>query len=284
MNSLATYPCAVGEYTTRVLEAGSGENFMVFVHGVGSHAWWWRNNLLPLADAGFHVYALDLPGHGFGPKGVNSSAHTVDSYADFARSFVEELPSGRLVLVGHSLGGHVVAQLTAAQTVAVAGLVLVAPTGIAPVGEAAREATRKRQSDTSLDAIRTKLRFAIHDPQLVTEEWVYEDHRINNSPGAVESLRQIAAHIGDSLDDNVVGGRLAPLTQSIPTLLVWGRDDMSVTLDSGREARRVLPAAQMAVIDATAHVPSFEAPDLFNAIVIDFLRGRRFVAPGVRWE
>jgi 2-hydroxy-6-oxonona-2,4-dienedioate hydrolase len=284
MSSLAIYPCAVGDDTTRVLEAGAGENLMVFVHGVGSHAGWWRNNLVPLADEGFHVYALDLPGHGFGPKGVNAPAHTVDSYVDFVRRFVRELPSRRLILVGHSLGGHVVAQLAAAQPFALAGLVLVAPTGIAPVGEAARESTRKRQSDTSLDAIRAKLRFAIHDPQLVTEEWVYEDHMINNSPGAVESLRQIAAHIGDSLDDNVVGGRLAPLTESIPTMLVWGRDDRSVTLDSGREARRVLPAAQMAVIDATAHVPSFEAPDLFNAIVIDFLRGRRFAAPGVSWE
>jgi 2-hydroxy-6-oxonona-2,4-dienedioate hydrolase len=284
MSSLAIYPHAVRDHTTRVLEAGSGEDVIVFIHGVGSHASWWRNNLLPVADEGFHTYALDLPGHGFGPKGANAPEQTVAGYADFVRMFIETLHPLRLTLVGHSLGGHVVADLTAAQLFAVAALVLVAPTGIAPVGEAAREGTRKRQSDTSLDAIRTKLRFAIHDPRLVTEEWVYEDHMINNSPGAVESLRRIAAHIGDSLDDNLVGGRLAPVTESLPTLLVWGRDDRSVTLSSGREARRVLPAADMAVIDATAHVPSYEAPDLFNAILVNFVRGRRFEADGVGWE
>jgi 2-hydroxy-6-oxonona-2,4-dienedioate hydrolase len=284
MSSLATYPRAVGDHTTRVLEAGSGESHIVFVHGVGSHAWWWRNNLVPLADEGFHSFAIDLPGHGFGPKGVSAPEPTVHGYADFVRRFVGELPSGKLVLVGHSLGGHIVAELTASQTFAVSALVMVAPTGIAPVGEAAREATRRRQSDTSLDAIRAKLLFAIHDPRLVTEDWVHEDYMINNSPGAVDALRQISAHIGDSLDDNIVGGRLAPLTESVPTLLVWGRDDRSVILSSGREARRMLPAAHMAVIDATAHVPSFEAPDLFNAILVNFLRGRRFEAAGVSWE
>jgi pimeloyl-ACP methyl ester carboxylesterase len=50
-----------------VLEAGfeeQGRPCVVFLHGFPELAYTWRNQLLPLADAGFHVIAPDLRGYG----------------------------------------------------------------------------------------------------------------------------------------------------------------------------------------------------------------------------
>ena len=62
---------ALGPVTTRVLEAGQGDRVIVFVHGTGGRADRWSRNLDAFADAGFHAYAFDLPGHGFASKGAD---------------------------------------------------------------------------------------------------------------------------------------------------------------------------------------------------------------------
>jgi pimeloyl-ACP methyl ester carboxylesterase len=53
--------------TLHILEAGFGRNnapCVVLVHGFPELAYTWRNQLLPLARAGFHVVAPDLRGYG----------------------------------------------------------------------------------------------------------------------------------------------------------------------------------------------------------------------------
>ena len=63
------YPLGAAGTLTRVLEAGRGDRTMLLVHGVGARADRWRLNLDALAEAGYHAYAIDLPGHGLAEKG-----------------------------------------------------------------------------------------------------------------------------------------------------------------------------------------------------------------------
>ncbi|MYI14983.1 MAG: alpha/beta fold hydrolase [Acidimicrobiaceae bacterium] len=63
------YPVEAGGVLTRVLAAGDGDDHLVLVHGVGARADRWRRNVDPLAEAGWHVHALDLPGLGLSDKG-----------------------------------------------------------------------------------------------------------------------------------------------------------------------------------------------------------------------
>jgi pimeloyl-ACP methyl ester carboxylesterase len=55
----------VNGMTMHVLEAGTpGDPLVLLVHGFPELAYSWRNQLLPLADAGYHVLAPDLRGFG----------------------------------------------------------------------------------------------------------------------------------------------------------------------------------------------------------------------------
>jgi pimeloyl-ACP methyl ester carboxylesterase len=81
---------------------------VLFVHGAWHGAWCWAEHFLPyFADHGHPAHAVDLRGHG-DSEGRSRLRRTRmrDYVADVERA-VAEL-DGSPVLVGHSMGGHVV--------------------------------------------------------------------------------------------------------------------------------------------------------------------------------
>jgi 2-hydroxy-6-oxonona-2,4-dienedioate hydrolase len=279
-----SYPLTVGPGITRIVEAGAGDRVMICIHGIGSHAGWWRRNMQQLAAQGYRVIAPDLPGHGFAAASPGWPL-TIDGFAEFILQLADTLaPGSPLVLVGHSLGGHAAAAAALRQPDLISRLVLVAPTGITPMGDERLRATQQRQSDMRREAIAAKLRFAIADPALVTQDWIDEDVRINNGPGAVVTLRSVAAYLGSSLDDHVLGAELADFATRVPTLLVWGDADRSVPIDIGREAHHLVKAARFAVLHGAAHVPHYELPAAFAQVVRAFLADSELEADGAHFE
>jgi pimeloyl-ACP methyl ester carboxylesterase len=257
---------------------------MICIHGIGSHAGWWRRNIQQLAAQGYRVIAPDLPGHGFAAAAPGWPL-TIDGYRQFVLQLASTLAiADPVVLVGHSLGGHVASAAALRKPDLVSHLILVAPTGITAMGDDRLRATQQRQSDLSREAIATKLRFAIADPDLVTEDWIDEDFRINNGPGAVLALKAVAAFLGSSLDDHVLGAELAELAKSLPTLLVWGDADRSVPIDVGRDAHEMVKAARFAVLHGAAHVPHYELPADFAEVVRAFLANSELEAERARFE
>jgi pimeloyl-ACP methyl ester carboxylesterase len=87
---------------------------VLLVHGVTSNAGiWWR--VAPaIAAAGYHVIAVDMPGHGRSAPAARS--HVLLDTATELAAFVHAagLEVAQLAVVGHSWGGMVTAQLPAA--------------------------------------------------------------------------------------------------------------------------------------------------------------------------
>ena len=267
------YPLGAAGTLTRVLEAGRGDKTMLLVHGVGARADRWRLNLEGLADAGYHVFAVDLPGHGLAEKGYRFD-HSVPNYAAFTRAVLDEVGADQAVLVGTSLGGHILATVACEIPERVAALVMVGTLGMAPIGQEARERTAGLIGDASPEMVDRKLRTVLHDDSLVTAEMHREEVRINNSPGAAEAFEGISDYFANRIDDDVVGERLAALGDRFPVLLVWGREDLGFPLSMGEAAHEMLAGSRLAIMDNAAHGPYFERPATFNAIVTQFLSGR----------
>ncbi len=264
------YPVEAGGVLTRVLAAGDGDDHLVLVHGVGARADRWRRNVDPLAGAGWHVHALDLPGHGLAQKG-DGPDYTVPGYARFLDGFLDVIGAATAVLVGTSLGGHAVATLACRRPERVRALVLVGSIGLIPWGAERRAGTRGRLTDASRESIERKLRLLLHNEAMVTDEWLTEEFLINNSPGAAESFRRIADYVADHIDDDVIGPRLAELENGPPIQLIWGRQERAVPLETGLAAHELLPTSELAVIDAASHAPYYEQPEEFNRVLLDFL-------------
>lgn len=87
------------------VETGSGDRVALLLHGMmGSAESWWRIAPL-LAERGYRVLALDLPGHGQSPLDPHL---TIEAAADAVVATVERwAPGERLTAIGHSYGGTV---------------------------------------------------------------------------------------------------------------------------------------------------------------------------------
>ena len=97
---------------------------LLLVHG-GSHgAWCWDEVSPLLAAQGHRVVTLDLPG--CGADRTPRSDLVLDDSVDAIVAAIDEVSSGPVVLVGHSIGGMPLPAVAAARSDRVVGIVFVA--------------------------------------------------------------------------------------------------------------------------------------------------------------
>ncbi|MEO6827354.1 MAG: alpha/beta fold hydrolase [Microbacteriaceae bacterium] len=80
-------------------ERGSGDRYAVLVHGMMSDSRYWRRLTPVLVERGYHVVAVDLPGHG---QSARAKRYSVPLLVD---SLIESVPAQPELVLGHSLGG-----------------------------------------------------------------------------------------------------------------------------------------------------------------------------------
>ena len=90
-----------------VIDKGTGDVPLLFVHGGWHSASCWTNFVDYFADAGYRAVAVSLRGHGGSPAGKPFHLCSVADYIDDVRSVAGTL-GGHPILIAHSLGGFVV--------------------------------------------------------------------------------------------------------------------------------------------------------------------------------
>jgi alpha-beta hydrolase superfamily lysophospholipase len=104
---------------------------VIIVHGLGEHAFRYAHVAQFLNEQSFHVRAYDQYGHGEsgGSRGsIPSEMRLVDDLADVVDDTRRSMkPAQRLILLGHSMGGLVVASFARQQMRPVDGIVLSSP-------------------------------------------------------------------------------------------------------------------------------------------------------------
>ena len=272
------------------LEAGSGDPPIVLVHGLGSTVTKWRD-VLPLLATHRRTLALDLPGFGRseGPRGAR---YTVGFFAGGVRAFLDATGIERAVLVGNSLGGITALWLAATWPERVAGLVLVDPALPLPPGARPDRGTIARMLVGSLPGVgeafytvfvrRTTpeglvadgLRRNVADPSRVSQETarllLEEAAERKSRPELRRPLMSAQRNLMWSLTagrEHV--GRVAASIR-VPTLLVWGSEDLLVPLAVGEHWVGRIPGAELVVLEGAGHNPQLEVPDRFAGVVISF--------------
>jgi 2-hydroxy-6-oxonona-2,4-dienedioate hydrolase len=266
------FPIDVDGTVTRVLQAGSGDRVVVFVHGLSTRADRWRANLEPLAAAGFRCLAFDLPGHGLAAKPAGFD-YTSPGLAAFLGRLLDRLDVPRCALVSTSLGSHIAGWFAVHAPERVSAHLMVDALGLVPIAPANGEGIRRGVRDTSRDGIRAKLGTVFHDAaRHVTEPFVEEEWRINNSPGALPALAALGDYVADRLNRDLIGERVLACLDRTPVLLLWGAEDRLVPLSVGQAAAAALPGVTLRVIPDAGHAPYIERADAFEREMLAFLR------------
>ncbi len=114
--------------TLKYLQAGSGNNAIVLIHGLGSNSKAYQKNIQELSKKAV-VFALDLPG--YGNTELGSFVPGIDNYARAISEFIELKKLSNVTLVGHSMGGQIAIQLAADHKPSwLKKLVLLSPAGV----------------------------------------------------------------------------------------------------------------------------------------------------------
>ena len=243
-------------------EAGDGPP-LILLHGLGLDAGFWVLQIPALART-HRVYAVDMIG--FGRSGKPPLEYSVETFVEFLEGFMRQAGIPKASLIGLSLGGWVAADFAAQHPEMVERLVLVNAAGIRPPVPLT-EAMLAILNPGSLVEERNLLEFVLYHKELATEEFVEQlfTHRMRSGNGYT-----VARVIHRMLTrDEWVNDKLAGVRA--PALVVWGRNDMLIPLSSGEEFVRLLPGAELLVLDECGHLPPAEKPVEFTKAVTEFL-------------
>jgi pimeloyl-ACP methyl ester carboxylesterase len=265
-----SYPLAVGAGVTRVIEAGAGPA-VLFSHGLGARADRWRTTVERIAELGYRAIAWDLPGHGFASKEADGPSD-VPALATHALGVMDALGVDEAVLVGTSLGAHIVAYAACQAPERVRALGLVGALGVVPIDQSVAETISRNVRASKREQFGGKLGFVLHDPAMVTEALIEEEWRMNTAPGAIEAFGRIGDYLTTRIANDYVAERCKALFPPQRMLLVWGAEDRAVPLSVGEACQVALGGPELVVIPASNHCPYLEQPEAFDAALAPFLK------------
>ena len=96
---------SANQLSFRVATAGSGDRLILCLHGFPESAVSWRYQIVPLAQAGFLVWAPDLRGYAGTTRPAGIDAYRIESLMDDVTGLLDAAQVQRAILVGHDWGG-----------------------------------------------------------------------------------------------------------------------------------------------------------------------------------
>jgi pimeloyl-ACP methyl ester carboxylesterase len=99
---------SVGANRIHYVTAGKGSRAIVFIHGWACNLGFWRKQVAALADEA-RLILIDLPGHGQSDK--PQTAYTMDFFAGAVLAVLRDAKVDKVIFIGHSMGGAVIARI-----------------------------------------------------------------------------------------------------------------------------------------------------------------------------
>jgi pimeloyl-ACP methyl ester carboxylesterase len=267
------HTCTVHGSRVNYAEMGEGPP-LVFIHGLSGCWQNWLENIPHMARR-HRVVALDLAG--FGESELPQEEISIPGYGRFVDAFLGEIGVERAALVGNSMGGFIAAEIAISHPSRVEKLVLVSAAGLVRAGNWQLNTVERAASllHPAVVAVLARREFLIKRPKLrrrilygivryperLEPELVYEVASGAGKPGFLDALNAISNY--DFRE------RLPEI--SVPTLIVWGRDDRIVPVSGAYEYERLIPDARRVIFDRTGHMAMLERPARFNQLVEEFL-------------
>lgn len=226
--------------------AGQGEVLIAFVHGGMCDRTFWAAQMADLASS-YRVVSLDLPGHGESDK--TRTQWSIEGFADDVAHTIQAAGAGRVVLVGHSLGGPVVVEAARRLGSCVAGIVLV---------DILHQPSFKPPLPPRTDM--AGIRAAMQQGMFVPDSDPFTRDRIIDAmtsapPQVAMPIRQAFAAYDAAAGLRAVAG--TPLSMILSDLR---------PIDAA-EIRALHPGARILVVKGASHFMMVEAPSMFNALL-----------------
>lgn len=248
---------------------GSGPTLLM-LHGIGGGHRAFAPQVETFATSGYRAVAWDMPGYGKSPP---IEPYTFKGLAQSCIGLIEALMKpkggGTVILLGHSMGGMVAQEVVARRPDLVSHLVLcgTSPSFGKPDGEWQRSFIAGRTAP--LDAGQDMAQLAqVLVPQMIGPGALPEGVRLAQS--VMSGVN--ASTYRRALEAIVTFDRKASLGDiHVPTLLVAGEYDRNAPPAMMQRMGEHIAGSDFVELPNVGHLMNMEAPDEFDAAVLNFL-------------
>ncbi|MBL7621900.1 MULTISPECIES: alpha/beta fold hydrolase [unclassified Frankia] len=262
-----------------IAETGEGP-VLVMLHGGGPGASGVANyhQNLPALSRRFRVLLPDQPGFGgsYRPTEADLEDRSVTTIAvDALFQALDALGVERFHLLGNSLGGAAAIAMAQTRPDSVAGLVLMAPGGgWLPFGPTPTEGQKEmfryyNGGGPSPRKMAAFIRTMVFDHRQFGDDVVQARYEASLDESHVAFYHRYNASFARRHGMDPLWRDLDRI--KAPTLLLWGRDDRTITLDGAQLMLRQISDVQLHVFGNCGHWVQLERQQEFERLVADFL-------------
>ena len=262
----------------RILAAGidthyhdQGSGFpLLMLHGSGPGVSAWANwrLVLPGLATQRRVLAPDLVGFGWTERPANPD-YSLDGWVAHVLGLLDALGIAQTDLVGNSFGSAVAIALAVRHPQRVRRLVLMGSVGVPFPLSAGLDAVWGYTP--SVAAMRQLLDLFAYDRTLVNDELAMQRYQASIQPGFQASFAAMFPAPRQRWVDALASAEADIRALPHHTLILHGREDQVIPLDTSLTLARWIDRAQLHVFGRCGHWTQIEHADRFVRLVADFL-------------
>lgn len=232
----------------------------------------------------YRVISFDFPA--FGLTGATTSKnYSIEYYLKVVESIKSYFDLDQIVLIGHSMGGHVSWRYAEERPEDVRGIVLLAPGGIGSEQDILDFKSQKnaplawKLANSSFGSqmllyftpkffVREGLKDSIVNDSLVTDDWVNSFHDMVLLEGSREAIGEILRSIKNPFDDPLMLKNI-----NSPVMLIHGTDDNLINVNVTNIYSKNISNLDLKIYENVGHWPAQENPDRALKDIKHFLSG-----------
>lgn len=264
---------ATGPVVTNYHDVGAGAPVLL-IHGSGPGVSAWANWRLPIAALSpqFRCLAPDMAGFGYStvPAGYQFAR---DNWLDQLVGLLDALGIEKAHAIGNSFGGSMALALAIAHPQRVDRLVLMGSVGVPFELTPGLDAVWGYEP--SLANMAAIMRIFAYDQSLVGEDLVRMRHEASARPGVQEAYAAMFPAPRQRWIEAMAHPESAIRGIRHKTLLVHGRDDKVIPLETSLTLNRWIDDSRLHVFGRCGHWTQIEQAGPFNRLVADFLGDAR---------
>lgn len=266
--SFVKTPSGVTHYE---LVGADDAELVVLVHGFSTPSFLWEPTFQFLKNQDYRVLRFDLYGRGFSDRPDKDYGMAL-----FTTQLEELLTALNITapfnLVGLSMGGPIVSRFTHENPHKVKRLILQDPL--------VNQISSERVSPLDKPVIGEYLAGVVLIPDLIAGN--RRSANENKLPAWGEQFEQQTRYKGyrrailSSMrvmsSQRIVSEYELLAKTAMPKLLIWGTEDKTVLFSESETLIKLMPDMQFEAVEGAGHVPSVEKPEIFNQILLKFLK------------
>ncbi len=245
-------------------ETGSGPCIFL-LHGYLESGEIWKD-FIPWLAGRFRVISMDLPGHG--RSGTWGKEHSMNDLAESVKLIMDAESIGKIVLVGHSMGGYVSMAFAALYPERLSGYVLFHSTCFADNDE--KKVNREREISLILCGRKRQI-INVNIPK------AFADSNMESMEKQVRRCQEIADLNDDQGIVALLNGMknrvdLSPTlgNPSLPLLLIGGEKDNYIPLEVFEKLTLMAPHASVLRLKESGHMGFIEEAERSAEALIEF--------------